>query len=57
MSKGVAKVRSLGLGTLPRKAAKAMIIAFMLGVAIVVIDRAYWRFLLRKAACSPKLAR
>ena len=57
VSKGVAKVLPLGLSTLPRKAATAMIIAFVLGVAIVVFDRALWRFLLRKAACSPKLAR
>jgi uncharacterized oligopeptide transporter (OPT) family protein len=38
---GVAKVLSQGLSTLPRSAVIAMIIAFVLGVAIVVIDRIF----------------
>jgi uncharacterized oligopeptide transporter (OPT) family protein len=38
---GVAKVLSQGLGTLPRSAVTAMIIAFVVGVAIVIIDRIF----------------
>ena len=38
---GVAKVLSQGLSTLPRSAVMAMIIAFVLGVAIVIIDRVF----------------
>ena len=38
---GVAKVLSQGLGTLPRSAVTAMIIAFAVGVAIVIIDRIF----------------
>jgi uncharacterized oligopeptide transporter (OPT) family protein len=38
---GVAKVLSQGLTTLPRSAVTAMIIAFVVGVAIVVIDRVF----------------
>jgi len=38
---GVAKVLSQGLGTLPRSAVMAMVIAFVVGVAIVIIDRVF----------------
>jgi uncharacterized oligopeptide transporter (OPT) family protein len=38
---GVAKVLSQGLSTLPRSAVTAMIIAFVVGVAIVIIDRVF----------------
>jgi uncharacterized oligopeptide transporter (OPT) family protein len=38
---GVAKVLSQGLSTLPRSAVMAMIIAFVVGVAIVIIDRVF----------------
>ena len=38
---GVAKVLSQGLSTLPRSAVMAMIVAFVVGVAIVVIDRVF----------------
>jgi uncharacterized oligopeptide transporter (OPT) family protein len=38
---GVARVLSQGLGTLPRSAVLAMGIAFVLGVAIVVVDKIY----------------
>ncbi|MGO8926782.1 MAG: OPT family oligopeptide transporter [Limisphaerales bacterium] len=38
---GVAKVLSQGLSTLPRSAVIAMIVAFVIGVAIVVIDRVF----------------
>jgi uncharacterized oligopeptide transporter (OPT) family protein len=38
---GVAKVLSKGLSTLPRSAVIAMIIAFVVGVAIVIIDRVF----------------
>jgi OPT family oligopeptide transporter len=38
---GVAKVLSQGLSTLPRSAVLAMIVAFVVGVAIVVIDRVF----------------
>jgi uncharacterized oligopeptide transporter (OPT) family protein len=38
---GVAKVLSQGLSTLPPSAIIAMIIAFVLGVAIVVVDRVF----------------
>jgi OPT family oligopeptide transporter len=38
---GVAKVLSQGLGTLPHSAVMAMVIAFVAGVAIVIIDRVF----------------
>jgi uncharacterized oligopeptide transporter (OPT) family protein len=38
---GVAKVLSQGLSTLPRSAVMAMVVAFVVGVAIVVIDRIF----------------
>jgi uncharacterized oligopeptide transporter (OPT) family protein len=38
---GVAKVLSQGLSTLPRSAVMAMIVAFVVGVAIVIIDRVF----------------
>ena len=38
---GVAKVLSQGLSTLPRSAVMAMVIAFVVGVAIVIIDRVF----------------
>jgi uncharacterized oligopeptide transporter (OPT) family protein len=38
---GVAKVLSQGLSTLPRSAVMAMIVAFVIGVAIVIIDRVF----------------
>jgi uncharacterized oligopeptide transporter (OPT) family protein len=38
---GVAKVLSQGLSTLPRSAVMAMVIAFVIGVAIVLIDRIF----------------
>jgi uncharacterized oligopeptide transporter (OPT) family protein len=38
---GVAKVLSQGLSTLPRSAVLAMVIAFILGVAIVIIDKVF----------------
>jgi uncharacterized oligopeptide transporter (OPT) family protein len=38
---GVAKVLSQGLSTLPRSAVVAMVIAFVVGVAIVIIDRVF----------------
>ncbi len=38
---GVAKVLSQGLSTLPRSAVMAMIVAFVVGVAIVIIDRIF----------------
>ena len=38
---GVAKVLSQGLSTLPRSAVMAMIVAFIVGVAIVIIDRVF----------------
>jgi uncharacterized oligopeptide transporter (OPT) family protein len=38
---GVAKVLAKGLSTLPRSAVIAMIIAFVVGVAIVIIDRVF----------------
>ena len=38
---GVANVLSQGLSTLPRSAVIAMIIAFVAGVAIVIIDRVF----------------
>lgn len=38
---GVAKVLSQGLSTLPRSAVIAMVIAFVVGVAIVIIDRVF----------------
>jgi uncharacterized oligopeptide transporter (OPT) family protein len=38
---GVAKVLSQGLSTLPRSAVLAMIIAFVVGVAIVIIDKVF----------------
>jgi uncharacterized oligopeptide transporter (OPT) family protein len=38
---GVAKVLSQGLSTLPRSAVMAMIVAFVVGVAIVIIDRLF----------------
>ncbi len=38
---GVAKVLSQGLSTLPRSAVIAMIVAFVVGVAIVIIDRVF----------------
>jgi uncharacterized oligopeptide transporter (OPT) family protein len=38
---GVAKVLSQGLSTLPRSAVMAMVIAFVVGVAIVIIDRLF----------------
>src|ERR1039457_6656231 len=38
---GVAKVLSQGLSTLPRSAVMAMVVAFVIGVAIVIIDRLF----------------
>ena len=38
---GVAKVLSQGLSTLPRSAVMAMAVAFVVGVAIVIIDRVF----------------
>jgi uncharacterized oligopeptide transporter (OPT) family protein len=38
---GVAKVLSQGLSTLPRSAVMAMIVAFVVGVVIVIIDRVF----------------
>jgi uncharacterized oligopeptide transporter (OPT) family protein len=38
---GVAKVLSQGLSTLPRSAVMAMIVAFVIGVATVIIDRVF----------------
>jgi uncharacterized oligopeptide transporter (OPT) family protein len=38
---GVAKVLSQGLSTLPRSAVMAMIVAFVVGVSIVIIDRVF----------------
>lgn len=38
---GVAKVLSQGLSTLPRSAVMAMVVAFVVGVAIVIIDRVF----------------
>ena len=38
---GVAKVLSQGLSTLPRSAVMAMIVAFVVGIAIVIIDRVF----------------
>jgi uncharacterized oligopeptide transporter (OPT) family protein len=38
---GVAKVLSQGLNTLPRSAVMAMVVAFVAGVAIVVVDKVF----------------
>jgi len=38
---GVAKVLSQGLSTLPPSAVMAMVVAFVVGVAIVIIDRVF----------------